>query len=140
MDPMGFELTEQIERHLISDQIAWLTTVTPSGRPAPRPVWFVWDGSEITVYSLNGSAKQRHIAANDKVSVNFDSGPGGGDVVVISARARLVPGAPPPSRFPGLLDKYLPAIEAMGSQPQWYDDNYSEAIRITPESAWTFPA
>jgi PPOX class probable F420-dependent enzyme len=137
---MGFELTEQIERHLISDQIAWLTTVTPSGRPAPRPVWFVWDGSEITVYSLNGGAKQRHIAANDKVSVNFDSGPGGGDIVVISARARLVPDAPPPSRFPGLLDKYQPALEATGRQAQWYDDNYGVAIRITPESAWTIPA
>ena len=137
---MGFELTEQIERHLISDQIAWLTTVTPSGRPAPRPVWFVWDGSEITVYGLNGGAKQRHIAANDKVSVNFDSGPGGGDIVVIAGRARLVPDAPPPSRFPGLLDKYLPAVEAMGRPVQWFDDNYGEAIRITPESAWTIPA
>lgn len=136
---MGFELTEQIERHLISDQIAWLTTVTPSGRPAPRPVWFVWDGSEITVYGLNGGAKSRHIAADDKVSVNFDSGPGGGDIVVISARARLVPDAPPPSRFPGLLDKYLPAVEAMGRPVQWFDDNYGEAIRITPESAWTIP-
>jgi PPOX class probable F420-dependent enzyme len=140
MAGMGFELTEQIERHLISDQIAWLTTVTPSGRPAPRPVWFVWDGKEITVYGLNGAAKQRHIAANDKVSVNFDSGPGGGDIVVISARARLVPDAPPPSRFPGLLDKYLPAVEAMGRPVQWFDDNYGEAIRITPESAWTVPA
>jgi PPOX class probable F420-dependent enzyme len=140
MDRMAFELTEQIERHLISDQIAWLTTVTPSGRPAPRPVWFVWDGSVITVYGLNGGAKQRHIAANDKVSVNFDSGPGGGDIVVISGRARLVPDAPPPSKFPGLLDKYMPAVEAMGRPAQWYDENYSEAIRITPESAWTIPS
>jgi PPOX class probable F420-dependent enzyme len=139
MDHMGFELTEQIERHLISDQIAWLTTVAPSGRPAPRPVWFVWDGSAITVYGQNGGAKQRHIAVNDKVSVNFDSGPGGGDIVVISGRARLVPGAPPPSQFPGLLDKYMPAIEAMGNTARWYDDNYGEAIHITPERAWTIP-
>jgi PPOX class probable F420-dependent enzyme len=137
---MAFELTEQIERHLISDQIAWLTTVTPSGRPAPRPVWFVWDGSAITVYGLNGGAKQRHIAANDKVSVNFDSGPGGGDIVVISGRAQLVPDAPPPSKFPGLLDKYMPALEAIGSTTQSYDENYGVAIRITPESAWTIPA
>jgi PPOX class probable F420-dependent enzyme len=136
---MGFELTEQIERHLIGDQIAWLITVTPYGRPAPRPVWFVWDGSAITVYGANGGAKQRHIAVNDKVSVHFDSGPGGSDIVVLSGRARVVPGAPPPSRFPGLLDKYLPAIEAMGRQAPWYDENYRQAIRITPERAWTIP-
>lgn len=136
---MGFELTEQIERHLIGDQIAWLTTVTPSGRPAPRPVWFVWDGSAITVYGVNGGAKQRHVAVNDKVSVHFDAGPGGGDVVVISGRAEAVPGAPPPSRFPGLLDKYLPALEAMGNSPAWYDEHHGEALHITPERAWTIP-
>jgi PPOX class probable F420-dependent enzyme len=139
MDRMGFELTKQIERHLIGDQIAWLTTVTPSGWPAPRPVWFVWDGEAITIYSLNSGVKQRHIAVNDKVSMHFDAGPGGGDIVVISGRAELVPGAPPPSRFPGLLDKYLPAIEAMGNSAQWYDDEYGIALRVTPERAWTIP-
>jgi len=123
MDRMGFELTKQIERHLIGDQIAWLTTVTPSGRPAPRPVWFVWDGEAITIYSLNSGVKQRHITVND--------------IVVISGRAELVPGAPPPSRFPGLLDKYLPAIEAMGYSAQWYDDEYGVALRVIPERAWT---
>jgi PPOX class probable F420-dependent enzyme len=139
MGHMGFQLTEQIERHLISDQIAWLTTVTPSGWPAPRPVWFVWDGSAITIYSVNGGAKLRHIAANDKVSVHFDSGPGGGDIVVISGRAARVADAPPPSQFPGLLDKYLPAIEHMGQSTPWYDKEYSAAIRVTPERAWTIP-
>jgi len=33
MGGMAFELTDQIERHLTGDQIAWLTTVTrPGGR------------------------------------------------------------------------------------------------------------
>lgn len=132
---MAFELTEQIERHLLADQIGWLTTVSPNGWPTPNAVWFVWDGTAITVYSVNGGAKLRHIEASDKVSLHFDSGPGGGDIVVISGRARRVPDAPPPSKFPGLLDKYLPALEAMGRTPQWYDDNYGEAIRIVPERA-----
>lgn len=132
---MAFELTEQIERHLLADQIGWLTTVSPNGWPTPNAVWFVWDGTAITVYSVNGGAKLRHVEASDKVSLHFDSGPGGGDIVVISGRARRVPDAPPPSKFPGLLDKYLPALEAMGRTPQWYDDNYGEAIRIVPERA-----
>ena len=136
---MGFELTEQIERHLISDQVAWLTTVTPTGRPTPRPVWFVWDGSGITVYSVNRGAKLRHIAVNDSVSLNFNSTPGGGDVVVISGHARIVRDAPPPSRFPGLLDKYMPAVESMGRPVSWFDENYRTAIHITPDRAWTIP-
>jgi PPOX class probable F420-dependent enzyme len=134
---MAFELTEQIERHLIGDQIGWLTTVTPTGWPAPKVVWFVWDGTAITVYSQNGGAKLRHIEVNDKVSLHFDSGPGGGDIVVIFGRAQRVPDAPPPSKFPGLLDKYQPALEAMDRTAQWYDDNYGTPIRIVPERART---
>jgi PPOX class probable F420-dependent enzyme len=136
---MGFELTDQIERHLVGDQIAWLTTVTPTGWPAPKPVWFVWNGSAITIYSLNTGVKLRHIAASDKVSMHFDSGPGGGDIVVISGHASVVTGAPPPSQFPGLLDKYLPAIESMGQTPRWYDDEYGVAIRVVPVRSWTIP-
>ena len=137
MGGMAFELTELVKRHLVGDQIAWLTTVTPSGRPAPRPVWFVWDGSDIVVYSQNDGSKLRHIEVNDQVSVNFNSAANGGDVVVIWGRAQRVPDPPPPSEFPGLLDKYGTRIREMGSTPEWYDDNYGEALRITPEKAWT---
>jgi PPOX class probable F420-dependent enzyme len=139
MGGMPFELTSRIERHLTGDPIAWLTTVTPAGRPAPRPVWFVWDGTAITIYSLNNGAKLRHIDANDQVTVHFNSTPDGEDVVVIGGRASRVPGAPPPSQFPGLLDKYGARIQQMGRTPQWYDDNYGVAVRVTPERAWTIP-
>jgi hypothetical protein len=39
--------------------------VTPGGRPAPRPVWFSWDGAVITIYAQPDGAKTRHLAAND---------------------------------------------------------------------------
>jgi PPOX class probable F420-dependent enzyme len=134
---MAFELTERIERHLTGDLIAWLTTVTPTGRPAPRPVWFVWDGAAIIIYSLNEGAKLRHIQANNQVTVHFNSDAYGGDVVVIGGRAEFFTDAPPPSRFPGFLDKYDGAISRMGRTPQWYDDGYGVALRVTPERAWT---
>jgi PPOX class probable F420-dependent enzyme len=129
---MALELTEQIKRHLTDDLIAWLTTVSPAGWPAPRPVWFVWDGSAITIYSLNDSAKLRHIDNNDRVAVNFDSADGS-DVVVLWGRAARVPDAPAPSQFPGLLDKYGDRIGQMGQTLQWYDDNYGAGLRIVPE-------
>src|ERR1700678_3489821 len=107
---MAFELTGQIEKHLTGDQIVWLTTVTPSRRPAPRPVWFVWDGTTVIIYSLPDGAKIKHLAANEQVSLHFNSSTGGGDVVVISGRAAVLPAAPPPSEVPGMLDKYRDAI------------------------------
>ena len=133
---MAFELTEQIEKHLTDDEIVWLTTVTPSGRPAPRPVWFSWDGAVITIYTQPDGAKVRHLAANDQVTVNFNSTPHGTDVVVISGRAELVPDSPPPTQVPGVLEKYRARIEQMGYAAEWFD-SYSLAIRVTPERAWT---
>ncbi len=135
---MAFELTEQIERHLIDDELAWLTTVTPSGRPAPRLVWFIWDGSTITIYSEETAAKLRHIRANDQVTVHFNSAADGGDVVVISGRAELVQDAPLP--FHGWsTGKYAARIEATGYTREFLD-SYNVAIRVTPERAWTIPA
>jgi PPOX class probable F420-dependent enzyme len=126
-------------RHLTHDLVAWLTTVSPAGRPSPRPVWFAWDGSAITVYSQNDGAKLRHLEVNDQVSVHFNSTPEGSDVVVIGGRAERVPDAPPPSQFGPLLDKYAARIEQMGQSPQWYDEHYGVALRITPDRAWTIP-
>ncbi len=128
---MAFELTKQVERRLADDEIAWLTTVTPDGKPAPRPVWFVWDGESIVIYSLNNAARLRYIEHNPQVTVHFNSN-AGGDIVVISGRAERLADAPPP------LDKYGPVIERMGQTPQWYDDNYGVALRVTPERTWGF--
>ena len=47
--------------------------------------------------------------------------------------------APVPSQFPGFLDKYAARITQMDHTPQWYDDAYGVALRITPQSAWTIP-
>jgi PPOX class probable F420-dependent enzyme len=132
---MAFELTKQAERRLTTDEVAWLTTVTPDGKPAPRPVWFVWDGRAIVVYSMNGAARLRYIEHNPQVTLHFNS-VGGGDILVISGTAQRLPDAPKPSQFPGLLDKYGPLIERMGQPPRWYDDNYGEAILITPVRTW----
>jgi PPOX class probable F420-dependent enzyme len=132
---MAFQVTKQVERRLTTDEVAWLTTVTPAGKPAPRPVWFVWDGETIVIYSMNGAARLRSIEHNPQVTVHFNS-VGGGDIVVISGRAEVLPDAPPPSEFPGLLEKYGRVIEQMGQTPQWYDDNYGVGLRVTPERSW----
>ena len=40
------EFGARVARHLREELAVWLTTVTPSGAPLPRPVGFVWDGGE----------------------------------------------------------------------------------------------
>jgi PPOX class probable F420-dependent enzyme len=132
---MTFELTEQLERHLSEKAIVWLTTVTPSGRPAPRPVWFFWDGSGITVYSQPDAAKLRHIEANDRVSLHFSENASGGDVAVISGSARRLDDAPLPTMNHDYQEKYSALVQQAGFSAEWLD-SFSVAIYVTPERSW----
>lgn len=130
-------MTDQLKRHL-SDTVAWLTTVSPSGRPSPRPVWFVLDGGSFLVFSQPDKAKLTHIAANPHVSLHFNSAPEGTDILVITGRAELTDSALVPSQAPGYLDKYEPHYARIGSDRDRFDGSYSVGIRITPERSWGF--
>jgi PPOX class probable F420-dependent enzyme len=134
---MPFELTEQIQRHLDNDTLIFLSTVTPTGRPAPRPVWFVWDGTAITVFSQPDVAKVRHIAVNPNVSLNTNVGPRGGDVVVIAGLAEVLPDGPTAVELPAYLQRYGSSMKGLGLSPEQFADSYSVHIRITPTSVWT---
>jgi PPOX class probable F420-dependent enzyme len=54
---MTAEPTQEVSSRLTDDQYGWLTTVAKSGQPVPRLVWFYFDGTPITVYSMPKAAK-----------------------------------------------------------------------------------
>jgi PPOX class probable F420-dependent enzyme len=65
---LSTEFGSRVARHLRDEHVVWLTTVTPSGVPLPRPVGFLWDGQEtVSIYSQTGT-RVRNIAANPKVT------------------------------------------------------------------------
>ncbi len=136
---MPLVLTDQIRRRLADDTLVWLTTVSPTGRPSPRLVWFMWTGQDCLVYSQPDVAKLRHINANDRVTLNFNSDARGGDAVVLAGRADLAPDAPPPETLPGLLDKYANLLRTIQMSPDQFTGTYTVAIRITLDHAWTIP-
>lgn len=133
---MAFEMTDQIRRRLTDDTLVWLTTVSPSGRPAPRLVWFMWTGEDCLIYSQPDVAKLRHIEANDRITLNFNSDALGGDAVVLAGRAELAPDAPPPESLPGLLEKYAELLAAINMSPERFTSTYNVAIRVTVDGAW----
>lgn len=63
---------KRVERRLREERIAWLTTVRRDGTPQPLPVWFLWDGDTILIYSQPNQQKLRNIRHNPKVSLNLD--------------------------------------------------------------------
>jgi PPOX class probable F420-dependent enzyme len=117
-------------RHLREEIVVWLTTVTPRGAPLPSPVWFLWDGADrVTVYSMT-SARVRNIEANPRVTMNFAGNGRGGDIMILSARARVARDLPAADASPAYLEKYADEIHRIGRTPQTFAASYSVPIEI----------
>lgn len=114
------------------ESIGWMTTVAPSGTPQTSPVWFLFDGETILVYSLAGTARTANIAANPRVSFHLDGDGLGGAVVVIEADAAIDDGAPKCYDLPAYMDKYRKFMDNYGWTPEYFSEKYPVPIRITP--------
>ena len=126
----GTEFGARVARRLREEQVVWLTTVTPAGAPLPRPVGFLWDGADtVSVYSQPG-ARVRNIAANPKVTLNFDGDGRGGDVVVLSGTAQVDRSAPAADTHAAWLEKYAAQIAVFGMTPAAYAARFSVPLRI----------
>lgn len=132
-------MTEQLRRHIDNDTLMMLTTVTPTGRPAPRPVWFAWDGSGFVVYSQPDTAKLRHIAANPNVTLSSNIGATGGDTVVIAGIARIVPDAQSATEMEEYVARYADAMGRVSGSIEKFAASYSVPILISPTKLWAIP-
>jgi PPOX class probable F420-dependent enzyme len=123
---------KRVERRLREETVVWLTTVRRDGTPQPAPVWFLWDGESVLMYSHPNQQKQRNIERNPKVSLHFDSDGHGGNIIVISGEARIVADAPPATEVPEYVAKYAEPVKQIGMDAASFAQTYSLAIRITP--------
>ncbi|MCV7092113.1 TIGR03667 family PPOX class F420-dependent oxidoreductase [Mycobacterium interjectum] len=136
---MTVELTQEVSSRLKSDNFGWLTTVAKSGQPVPRLVWFYYDGTGLTVYSMPQAAKVAHIKAHPQVSLNLDSDGNGGGIVAIGGTATVdatdVNCADDEAYWAkyGELAKELESAEGISMAA------FSTRLVITPTKVWTTP-
>ena len=78
-------------RRLQTELIGWLTTINPDGQPQASPIWFVWDGAELLLYSMTRAPRNGNIEDRPLVAFNLESGVDGEDVVTAEGEARIVP-------------------------------------------------
>jgi len=123
----------RIARQLDDEVVVWLTTVGPSGTPAPKPVWFLWHGGQILVASQRGTAKLRHLATNGRVSLNFNATHSGGEVGVITGTALIDDNPIGGNELAAYNDKYASEIAGLGMTPDQFHADYSVLVRITPD-------
>jgi PPOX class probable F420-dependent enzyme len=136
-------LNAHVEQRLQNDQIVWLTTVRPDGRPHVVPVWFFWDGQTFLISSQPNAQKLRNLRHNPHVMLALDeAGKLGDDVVMVEGTAEVLTAtsesilkASP--ALAGKLDAYLQIAHATGFLTQYPDPqallvDYSQPIRVTP--------
>ncbi len=137
MDPARLDTStdrgKHVERRLREDIIAWLTTVRPSGQPDSVPVWFLWDGECIIIYSRPNKTKLRNLAENPRVTVTIDDTKGGADVIRIEGIAQHVENHPLAYELPGYAEKYDEQIRYIGYEDaRDFARDYSATVVVTP--------
>ena len=119
-------------RRLQTELIGWLTTINPDGQPQASPIWFVWDGDELLLYSMTRAPRNGNIEDRPLVAFNLESGVDGEDVVTAEGEARIVPDEPSAAADSTFLAKYKRLFDDYGWTPEWYAQRYSVPIRIRP--------
>jgi PPOX class probable F420-dependent enzyme len=122
------------KRHLKNEYFVWLTTVDSKGTPQPRPVWFIWDDDSFLIFSQPSAYKVKHLQANPKASLHFNTEDNAGDkhVIVFTGDASFDVNASPAHKLPAYIRKYKTGIIGLKMTPEGFSNEYSIAIRIKP--------
>jgi PPOX class probable F420-dependent enzyme len=125
------EFGAHVAKRLQQEEVIWLTTVRPDGIPQPNPVWFLWEGDTIIIYSQPGAHKVSHIASHPQVALNFNSTPDGSDVVIFTGEAHIDPTPTLVTANPAYIKKYAQGIADINLTPERMAQEYSTVIHVT---------
>src|SRR3954466_14780574 len=104
----------RVDSRLQTNLMAWLTTVSPAGRPDMVPVWFLLrDDDSFLIYSQPAKAKLRNIAANSNVALALDVTDIGRDIIRVEGTAVAAPDEPGADQVPQYVAKYTERIGAI---------------------------
>lgn len=120
-----------VAERLATDQIAWLGTVRPDGRPHLVPIWFLWEGERVLFFTKEDQ-KVRNLRVNPRATLALDDTRGGGDVVILEAAAELL--AEPSAEVlpPAHVEKYAAGIAGLEMTPESMTAEYRLAVRLRP--------
>jgi PPOX class probable F420-dependent enzyme len=133
LEGLTSERRSEVEARLRDDVIAWFTTVRPSGRPDCVPIWYLWTGPEIVIYSRPRKPKLRNLATHPYVALGLDDTRFGWDVIRVEGEARVADESYPSlDTIPAYVEKYGDRLAAIGyDSPRAFAGDYSVAIVVT---------
>lgn len=121
-----------IDQRLRSEPIIWFSTVKPDGRPHLVPVWFLWDGSTMLIFSQPDNQKIRNLRHNPAVMLALEAANQGEDIVMFEGTAALVDEPGLKATLAAYAQKYDALLKRMGTDAAQMAASYSQAIRVTP--------
>ena len=127
------ERDAHIDRRLRAEPIIWLSTVRTDGRPHLVPVWYLWDGATILIFSQPGVQKVRNLMHDSRVVLALNTADDGEDVVIVEGEASLLPAGTVDATLPAYAEKYAALMIRIGTSPEAMAARYSQAIRVTPQ-------
>jgi len=124
---------QKLSKRLKKETVIWLITVRPNGQPVPTPVWFLWEGDSILIYTRPGSVKVKSILANPHAALNLNCDEWGGSVAVFTGQIKIVDGEQPAMQNAAYLEKYREGIADIQMTPETFSRDYSTALRMQIE-------
>ena len=135
MNKSALDLSQPRHAHaderLRNDLMIWLGTVRPDGRPHLVPVWFLWNGERILIFSKDDQ-KIKNLRSNKRVMLAVDDTKGGEDVVMVEGEAALLERSSVTPALPAYEEKYAAKLLQFGWTGESMGREYTEPISITP--------
>ncbi len=129
---MSVVLQPHVEERLRSDEMVWLITVRPDGRPHSIPVWFLWEDETILIFSKPNNQKIRNLRQNHFVTLTLDDTKKGRDVVILEGTAELLGQGDGSAALQAYGEKYREGLQRIGVPVEAFTTLYSQPIRVTP--------
>jgi PPOX class probable F420-dependent enzyme len=127
---MSITIQPHIEERLRSNEMVWLTTVRSDGRPHSVPVWFLWDGATVLIWSKPNTQKIRNLRQNHYVTLALDDTKKG--VVILEGTAELLGRGDGSVTLQAYGEKYSEGLRRIGRTAEEFTRLYSQPIRVIP--------
>jgi hypothetical protein len=135
--------SQELDAFLTEQRTCRAATVSADGMPHVSPLWFVWDGTSLWLYSLARSRRWADLRADGRVAVVVDAGEEYGELrgVELSGRVEFVGECPRTGEPCPELDapERLFARKNFGLSEMFHDGRHAWA-RLTPDkiASWDF--
>jgi PPOX class probable F420-dependent enzyme len=126
---MSVVLQPYVEERLRSNEMIWLVTVRPDGRPHSIPVWFLWESATILIFSKPNTQKIRNLRQNHSVTLALDDTKKG--VVILEGTAELLGRGEGREALQAYGEKYREGLQRIGRTAEEFTRLYSQPIRVT---------